>query len=210
MGSCPAGTKTAGGPSEPPGKSADSHEVGARLRAHFARGCSVLLGCARSRPILTWRTGEAAGRWSGGDNPYKRGVTGSNPVAPARANAHSPDRPGTCPQRSYVATGQSSALSWRRVRGLRCACSSTVSGQGPGHHTGVVIPGYRFARWPGRIAIVVLPQSRLRGVTTWPGPPGSLSGYLESDQAADPEPSRCRHRRHDGQQEWGISDDDRA
>jgi hypothetical protein len=31
----------------------ESHEVGARMGAHFARGCSVVLGCARPCSILT-------------------------------------------------------------------------------------------------------------------------------------------------------------
>jgi hypothetical protein len=40
-------------------------EVAARLGAHFARGCSVVLGCARSRSILTWAYGTSrrSGEW---------------------------------------------------------------------------------------------------------------------------------------------------
>ena len=52
-GPCLGGT-IARWPPEPFGKSADGHEVGARLRAHFARGCSVVLGRARPSSFLTW------------------------------------------------------------------------------------------------------------------------------------------------------------
>ena len=52
-------------PAEPLGKSANSHEVGARLGAHFARGCSVVLGCARACSFLTWADGMSrrSGEW---------------------------------------------------------------------------------------------------------------------------------------------------
>jgi hypothetical protein len=58
------------------------HQVGARLGAHFARGCSVVLGCARSCSLLTWADGASRRPGSGEDNPYKREVLGSNPSAP--------------------------------------------------------------------------------------------------------------------------------
>jgi hypothetical protein len=39
--------------------------VGARLGAHFARGCSVVLGCARFCSVLTWVDGTSgrSGEW---------------------------------------------------------------------------------------------------------------------------------------------------
>jgi hypothetical protein len=49
-----------------------------------ARWCSAVLAPARFWP---GPMGRAAGRGSGGDNPYKRGVTGSNPVAPTQVSA---------------------------------------------------------------------------------------------------------------------------
>jgi hypothetical protein len=62
-------------------RSTDDHEVGARLGAHIARDCSVVLGCARSCSRLTCKDQQAAGRGSGGDSPYKRAVTGSKSVS---------------------------------------------------------------------------------------------------------------------------------
>jgi len=36
------------------GGTKDANQVGARLGAHFARGCSVVLGSARFYSVLTW------------------------------------------------------------------------------------------------------------------------------------------------------------
>ena len=51
---CGVGLRPWGAADDKPGGGAEDHEVGAQLGAHFARGCSVVLGCARSCSSLTW------------------------------------------------------------------------------------------------------------------------------------------------------------
>jgi hypothetical protein len=44
----------------------DEHEVGARLRAHFARRCSVVLGCASlllDSDLRLWETPQVGEWW---------------------------------------------------------------------------------------------------------------------------------------------------